>query len=125
MALVNEIGLDCPVCQCRDWVKSLTIRSASLSSCRGCGLLATTSFLSKTQPSDLLYDVTADDYRVYEVDYLPSRLVSFRKVLPLLEKYRTSSRMLEVGSSYGDFLLLASHQGWQVEGVEISSYACR
>lgn len=122
MTVASDTRLACPVCQGREWVESLTVRLASLSTCRGCGLLATTSFLSNTQSVVSLYDVTADDHRVYEADYLPSRMASFRKLLPRLERYRGSSRMLEVGSSYGDFLCFAAGRGWQVEGIEIAAY---
>jgi 2-polyprenyl-3-methyl-5-hydroxy-6-metoxy-1,4-benzoquinol methylase len=116
--------LACPVCQHKTWSKSLTVRSVSLSSCGDCGLLATTSFLGSNQSVDPLYDVSEDDRKIYEADYLHSRLVSFGKVLPRLEKYRHSLRLLEIGSGYGDFLRLAVEAKWDAEGVEISKYAC-
>jgi 2-polyprenyl-3-methyl-5-hydroxy-6-metoxy-1,4-benzoquinol methylase len=121
----HETVLHCPVCRHREWVPSIAIRRALLSSCRVCGLIATTAFLTGAQRVACLYEVSADDHRIYQAHYLPHRLVSFRKVLPLLETYRATSRMLEIGSGYGDFLCLASEAGWDVEGVEISRYGCR
>lgn len=117
------VQLECPVCGESNWQPALVVRRASLSKCARCGLLATTSFLQGASSTDALYDVTQEDRRVYEADYLPRRLESYRAGLPLLEHFRKDSRLLEVGSGYGDFLLLAAEQGWEAEGIEISSYA--
>ncbi len=115
--------LTCPVCNELNWSKALRIRRATLSSCGGCGLLATTSHLAGGQSIDALYDVSAKERREYEADYLPSRLASFRKLLPLLEGFRENSRLLEIGSGYGHFLNLACNNKWVAEGIEISTYA--
>jgi 2-polyprenyl-3-methyl-5-hydroxy-6-metoxy-1,4-benzoquinol methylase len=48
----------------------------------------------------------------------------YRRVLPKLERFRNSRRLLEIGSGYGSFLEAAATAGWDAEGVEISRYAC-
>lgn len=40
------------------------------------------------------------------------------KLLNLLEHYRKSNRLLDVGCSMGSFLIKAREAGWQTEGVE-------
>jgi len=86
--------------------------------------LATTSFLKEYGALEELYDVTPRNYEEYRKHYLASRVSFCNRVLPKLDRFRKTSRLLEVGSGYGYFLELASQAGWDAEGVEISNYAC-
>lgn len=43
--------------------------------------------------------------------------------LDLIEKYKTSGKLLDVGCATGGFLRFAHSKGWQVWGVELSDYA--
>jgi 2-polyprenyl-3-methyl-5-hydroxy-6-metoxy-1,4-benzoquinol methylase len=47
----------------------------------------------------------------------------YERVMPSLEHFRKTGRLLEIGCSYGYFLEMARSFGWRAEGVEISGYA--
>ncbi len=115
-------SLLCPICARREWRFALRVRFSRLYECRHCGLLATGDFLfDKRHPSDL-YEVGPENHAAYLEYYLPKRLPVYRRILPRLERFRRSGRLLEVGSSYGYFLELAGRAHWRAEGVELSSY---
>jgi 2-polyprenyl-3-methyl-5-hydroxy-6-metoxy-1,4-benzoquinol methylase len=117
--------LPCPCCSSRDWRFAQKVRRASLSECLNCGLLATTSFLKNHGKMEELYDVTAENEAEYRRYYLGARLAFYKRILPRLRPFLTTARLLEIGSGYGCFLETASRAGWDAEGVEISSYACK
>jgi len=72
-----------------------------------------------------LYDVTPQNYEEYRKYYLESRLAFYKRILPELNRFVRTARLLEVGSGYGYFLEMVSQAGWEAEGVEISNYACQ
>jgi len=43
--------------------------------------------------------------------------------LSMIEKFKTGSRMLDVGCASGEFLKMAKQRGWEVRGVDLSEYA--
>jgi len=47
----------------------------------------------------------------------------YERVMPSLERFRKTGRLLEIGCLYGYFLEVARRSGWRAEGVEISGYA--
>src|SRR5271170_85371 len=116
--------LSCPVCGCSDWRSASSVRRAPLSRCARCGLLGTTSFVARAETPDHLYDVDAENLAVYRKHYLPHRVAFYARLLPRLERFRQTGRLLEVGSGYGFFLEMASPAKWDCEGVEISAFCC-
>ncbi len=127
MKMKNDAGsvaIECPICGDSTWGPAGKVRRASLSRCGSCGLLATTHFLSENGDLGGLYDTTEEDYLVYNRQYREGRLASYRRWLRELEPWRKSGRLLEIGSGYGDFLVLAKEAGWNAVGVEISCHAC-
>lgn len=51
---------------------------------------------------------------------IPSR---YRRRLRAVKRGSPAGRLLEVGVGHGTFLYLAREQGWEVHGVDVSSYA--
>jgi len=101
------------------------VRGVPLSRCSQCGLLGTTHFVTRAKTPDGLYDVDSENLAAYQKQYLPHRVATYGRVLPQLEQFRKTNRLLEVGSGYGYFLDMASRAKWESEGVEISPYCCQ
>jgi len=118
-------ALVCPVCRSCNWAPAPSVRGVPLSRCARCGLLGTTHFLAGTKTTDDLYDVDAGNLAAYREQYLPHRLAAYARLLPRLQRFRSTGRLLEIGSGYGYFLEMAGHAGWEGEGVEISPYCCQ
>lgn len=116
--------LRCPACYETQWKPASRVRGVRLSRCIQCGLLGTTHFVTREKTPDGLYDVGAEDLRIYRQQYLPQRICTYARFLPQLEPFREGGRLLEIGAGYGYFLKLASDAGWDSEGVEISPYCC-
>jgi 2-polyprenyl-3-methyl-5-hydroxy-6-metoxy-1,4-benzoquinol methylase len=117
--------LACPACASSTWTAAPGVRGVSLSRCTQCGLLGTTHFITGSRTTEELYDVDAANLAIYQAQYLPHRLALYARLLPELEPFRRTGRLLEVGSGYGYFLEMAARANWQAEGVEISPYCCQ
>lgn len=117
--------LACPTCRCRSWVPASSVRGVPLSRCARCGLLGTTHFVTGEKTTEDLYDVDPRNLAEFREQYLPHRLALYARVLPQLEQFRHTGRLLEVGSGYGYFLEMAARVNWKCEGVEISPYCCQ
>jgi 2-polyprenyl-3-methyl-5-hydroxy-6-metoxy-1,4-benzoquinol methylase len=49
----------------------------------------------------------------------------WQKRVQIISRSQNSGRLLDIGCGEGLFLKIAKQNGWQVEGVEISEFACR
>jgi len=122
---LSDSALRCPICDKQEWQFAQRVRFSPLLRCARCGLLGTRDFVSGTRIPDHLYEVGPESHVVYRKHYLPKRMAVYERVLPQLERFRRTSRLLEVGSSYGYFLERASGSNWQAEGVELAAYPCQ
>ncbi|MCA9320316.1 MAG: class I SAM-dependent methyltransferase [Planctomycetes bacterium] len=60
-------------------------------------------------------------------DYTKDRegyLKTFRRKAKMVSRFKSSGRVLEVGSAAGFFLHAMKESGFEVEGVEVSKYVC-
>jgi len=124
---VLQAGIDrllrCPICCQQDWKHVHRVRGASISKCVQCGLLGTTDFLTGVNTTQGIYETSPEHHLVYRQQYMDRRQPMYERVMPSLERFRKTGRLLEVGCSYGYFLEVARRAGWRAEGVEISGYA--
>jgi 2-polyprenyl-3-methyl-5-hydroxy-6-metoxy-1,4-benzoquinol methylase len=118
-------ALICPICNTQDWEYAQKVRGASISNCVHCGLLGTTNFLTGVNTTEGLYETSQEEYADYRQYFAPRRLAMYERVIPSLERFRKTGRLLEIGCSYGYFLETARRARWEAEGVEISGYACQ
>lgn len=96
------------------------LRGFNITRCLNCNLLFTKElYCNMTKPE---YNPSEDAFLEYERDYLLHRMITYKKFLPVLLKYRRTNKILDLGCGYGHFLSLARAEGWQVEGVESSDY---
>lgn len=92
------------------------VRSYRIVECRECG-----HWYCSPLPADLHVHYTG----VEDAEYLRNeaqRMATSRKVLETLRRHKPGGRLLDVGCSTGDFLL-AAQGDYQVEGLELSSWA--
>lgn len=123
-ALKSRCILVCPVCAKKDWEYLQRIRRKWICNCNHCGLLATADFLTGVNTTERLYETSSTHHSEYEKVYAPYRSRMYERVLPHLERFRQTNRILELGCSYGHFLEAARLAAWDAEGVEVSKYAC-
>ncbi|TGL62704.1 class I SAM-dependent methyltransferase [Leptospira ognonensis] len=101
-------------------------KGISIYECKTCGLQSQYPRQNQTN----LYD--ADYYKgKAEYTYIDERETeTFHRYvwnarLDNIQKYISSGKLLDVGSSFGGFLKSAKEKGFAVQGVEISSYASK
>ena len=74
---------------------------------------------------------TEEDYRAWALHDLGSEGLSrmkratFRRVLDIVEKYKSNGSLLDVGCAFGYLLEVAEKDGWDSRGVEFSEYAAK
>lgn len=90
--------------------------------CKTCGLVFTLP-----QPDKGLIEehYQEDYYKEWLEKQMKRRIPMWKKRLKELLKYKKSGRLLDVGFGSGTFLRLAKENGFEVNGTEISEYACR
>src|SRR5205814_10058518 len=97
--------------------------------CGDCGLVR-----QETRPlaADAIYDgdyYATDNpkggYANYFLDSNVNRRTFRDRIRAIEQRYGRRGRLLDVGCALGDFLVEARASGWDVEGVEISSYAAQ
>src|SRR5207244_5442396 len=97
--------------------------------CRDCGLVRQdTRPLAAAAIYDSDYYATDNPKGGYANYFLDSDVNrrTFRDRIQAIERqYGRRGRLLDVGCALGDFLLEAKASGWDVEGVEISSFAAQ
>ncbi len=90
--------------------------------CKTCGLVFT-----RPQPDKGLIEehYQEDYYKEWLEKQMKRRIPMWKKRLKELLKYKKKGRLLDVGFGSGTFLRLAKENGFEVNGTEISEYACR
>ncbi len=117
----------CLVCGLEGGVKFRFVRNGyDIYRCCACGLL----FVYPQPSSEEIIALYGDDYfkrgNKYSIaggrDHDPNRQNDLVKIA-ILQRYRPSGRLLDVGCGMGGFLEVAREKGYDVSGVEVSEYA--
>lgn len=94
--------------------------------CRGCGFV----FAPEIRSEDAsLYDSSFGATNVHPTyekrggRYVVRNRARLEKLLDLVEPFRKTGRILDVGCSAAFFLLVAKERGWQPQGAEIAKWA--
>jgi len=124
-----EITNACALCPDGVTRPLFEVDGALIVECSGCGLVR-----QDTRPlaASLLYDsdyYATDNpkggYANYFLDSDVNRRTFRDRIAAIERRYGRRGRLLDVGCALGDFLLEAKASGWDVEGVEISSFAAQ
>lgn len=88
--------------------------------CLDCGLICLKNI---PDPSELeqMYKQVEDPLYVEEKK---NRYFTFNKVMRDIQKYRSNGKLLDIGCYCGYFLDVAHEKGFDVQGVELSQWAC-
>lgn len=111
----------CIFCGSQQFKVRFSTQNYLVRECLQCHLVQT-AFPEDEQLIDELYD---DSYFQRLVDRKPQELVYHQRTMSLIEQYKTSGKILEVGLGIGIFMELAHQHGWDVEGVDPSEATCR
>ena len=117
-ATQNDTQLDPYRCTCTNLGHG---RFCQIVRCRHCGLTYSTP---RYPDSEIInnYKKVVDEIYFSEKDY---RKITFKKALKLIEKYKTSGAILDIGCYIGIFLEVAREAGWKVFGLEPSQWAAK
>ena len=125
--------VDCDLCGRRDSIPLFTKGGYTIVRCMNRGLVYTNPRLNdesiKALYNNEYYAGKGFDAAVNYCHQHESALVevkrSLRRRLACIERYKSKGRLLDIGCAFGDFLTLASQNGWECYGVELSSFAAR
>jgi len=121
--------MECYLCHNKDEFKALLeVDSTRIVKCMNCSLVfldpkPSEKELREHYNKEHFFSDRVKDYGY--TDYLKDKdnlLKTFRKRKTVIEKYTASGNILDVGCAAGFFLTVMKELGWNVHGVEISSY---
>ena len=126
-ARTAEVTNVCALCADGETRPLFRVDGALIVACVGCGLVR-----QDTRPiaASVLYDADyyatenpKGGYANYFLDAEVNRRTFGARIRAIERRYGRRGRLLDVGCALGDFLVEAKAVGWDVEGVEISSFA--
>lgn len=113
----THVAPACNVCGGIQARPFLACRTHMLVTCAGCGLVYTAARVGAAELAEMYA------HRYPPEAFLPQRarkLAKAHRELAALERLTTGRRILDVGTSYGFFLVAARQRGWETAGVEIA-----
>jgi 2-polyprenyl-3-methyl-5-hydroxy-6-metoxy-1,4-benzoquinol methylase len=121
----------CKLCGSANRKLRYSVNGYDVVECGGCGL----TFINLHKDLDVSSLYSSDYYLERENYYLKNSIVDpvrgfenpiivdFREGLRLIESFKHTGRLLDIGCGMGIFLSMAKEKGWEVSGVDISDYA--
>ena len=90
--------------------------------CMQCGLAQLEEHLAENQVKAL--EAANPFYQLPEPGEIEKHVSQHSFILDLIHQHQGGTRLLEIGCSLGFKLEAARRNGWEVQGVELSSHAC-
>src|SRR2546428_9581461 len=124
-----EITQRCALCAEAETRALFHVAGALIVACRGCGLVRQDARpLATAALYDGAYYATDDPkggYANYFLDADVNKRTFRQRIHAIERRYGRKGRLLDLGCALGDFLLEAKAAGWDVAGVEISTFAAQ
>jgi 2-polyprenyl-3-methyl-5-hydroxy-6-metoxy-1,4-benzoquinol methylase len=120
MQNVNAIP-HCLACGHQDLTTLFPVKAYRVLKCVQCGLVQTDPIVTQ-EDINAWYDQT---YFESLLQRKPQEIVYHRRMLDLIERVKTTGKMLEVGIGIGIFMELAHDHGWDIEGIDPAQAACQ
>jgi 2-polyprenyl-3-methyl-5-hydroxy-6-metoxy-1,4-benzoquinol methylase len=111
----------CLACGHQDFKKLFPVGEYVLLKCGQCGLVQTYPIVTQEHVDDWY------DHSYFEslLRRKPQEVMYHQRTLNLIEHFKTSGKMLEIGIGMGIFMELAHNRGWDIEGVDPAQAACQ
>ena len=90
--------------------------------CKSCGLVYTNP---QPERKSIGEHYQEDYYKEWIEKQMDKRIPMWKRRLQGLKKYKEKGLLLDVGCGVGTFLKLAEEEGFEVQGTEISEFACK
>jgi 2-polyprenyl-3-methyl-5-hydroxy-6-metoxy-1,4-benzoquinol methylase len=124
--------MQCNLCEGRAVEIYATFKDYQLLKCKDCGLLVTDQHSVRQKDlyaSDYFQGVHGNFFADCKVGYetrldKSEKLQNFAHVLRKLKEMKPEGKLLDIGCATGVFLDMAQKQGFSVQGVDVSQYAC-
>ena len=115
----------CPVCSSLQAALLFVKEDRSFAQCPSCRLIYQDPLAAMEGNQDFYKKDYYEKMRERTPHIQKARLFLYRKALRECGRYRQTSRLLDIGSGYGDFLRLAEQEDWETWGIEPSSEASK
>lgn len=115
----------CPVCNSSQAALLFVKEDRSFVQCPSCRLIYQDPLPTVEENQDFYQKDYYEKMRERTPHIQKARLFLYRKALRECGRYRQTSRLLDIGSGYGDFLKLAEEEDWETWGIEPSFEASK
>jgi 2-polyprenyl-3-methyl-5-hydroxy-6-metoxy-1,4-benzoquinol methylase len=109
----------CIACGSQHYETLFSVNGHTVDKCVQCELVQT----HPIPPEDTVDELYNPRYFEKLMDRKTQEAYYHEKILLLIEQYKTSGKMLEVGVGVGIFMELAHKRGWDIEGIDPSKVA--
>jgi 2-polyprenyl-3-methyl-5-hydroxy-6-metoxy-1,4-benzoquinol methylase len=132
--MIEVVSL-CPICSASSFQSFLTAKDYTttgetfeLVKCATCQFIITSprpdqDSIAKYYQSDKYISHTGSSTSLFDKIYLFARTITLGWKRQLINKYKTSGKLLDYGCGTGEFLYHLKKNGWQISGVEPSAEA--
>ncbi len=135
----NHAGLEyvkCNLCGASRTINYMKVKGFKIVKCSSCNLIYVNPRLKQESLNSIYNKKYYKNSKFKEgkgelygyAEYLKEKefiASTFKKRLERIERFSKQGKLLDVGCAFGFFLELASKNGWQVKGIEISKDAYR